>query len=101
MFIRHGSLEITLIWRILLIKLFNSPCFQYHKKPVLSFIVVDLFTETSSFSDHLQEAQVLALSQDACIDYYSHTGYEIYDDMMCAGHNNDDYTGACYVSPSK
>ena len=67
----------------------------------MSFNVVDLFTETSSFSDHLQEAQVLALSQDACIDYYSHTGYEIYDDMMCAGHNNDIYTGACYVSLSK
>ena len=46
----------------------------------------------------MQEAQVLALSQADCEDVYDGTGYDIYDDMICVGHDNDVYTGACYVS---
>ena len=54
--------------------------------------------DTGGAPNTLQEAQVLALSQADCEDVYSGTPYDIYDDMICVGHDNDVYTGACYVS---
>ena len=57
-----------------------------------------IFLDTGGSPDRLQEAQVLALSQADCEDFYAGTGYDIYDDMICVGHDNDIYTGACYVS---
>ena len=56
-----------------------------------------MFTGTGGSPDTLQEAQVLALSQADCEDFYADTPYDIFDDMICVGHDEDDYTGACYV----
>ena len=55
-------------------------------------------TDTDSSPDTLQEAQVLALSQADCEDFYEGTGRTVTEDMICVGHDNDIYTGACYVS---
>lgn len=59
--------------------------------------VLCFFSDNGGSPNNLQEAQVLALSQQDCEDFYSGTGYGITDDMICVGHDQDDYTGACYV----
>ena len=54
-------------------------------------------TENGVNPDTLQEAAVLALSQADCEDAYSQTPYDVFEDMVCVGHDNDVYVGGCYV----
>ena len=56
-----------------------------------------IFTSTGS-PDTLQEAQVLAMSQADCVDIHEGSGRPITDDMIYVGHDNDIYTGSCYVT---
>ena len=56
-----------------------------------------MFTGSGS-PDTLQEAQVLAMSQADCVDIHEGSGRPITEDMICVGHDNDIYTGSCYVS---
>ena len=81
--------EIILFWRICHLDILTDTRFtrfdRYHNN-------------TDGSPDTLQEAQVLAMSQADCVDIHEGSGRPITDDMICVGHDNDIYTGSCYVT---